>query len=493
MNTAKRWLGLAAAIAALALGPPARPGPAPVPGPGFNDLGVLPGGNFSEATGINQAGEVVGRSTLPLENFFVSHAFFWSEAAGLVDLGTLPGFDQSFAAAINDQRQVVGNSTNLLGMGHAFLFELDAQGGVLARHDLGTLPGGRGSAATAINNLGQVVGWSEIEVGDELEIHAFFWSEATGMVDLGTLPGGIQSFALGINDLATIVGVAATETGECRGFIFFPGQPGGLDSLLLQPPQGPEYVDLGSTIAYSVNNLGHVAGAVYRPGLSCLAVVAGRPLLWLDPESFEDLGLVPGGRRGHARGINIRDQVVGQADTATGELSRGFVSLPGGTIHDLSRPVGSQFLEVLDGSAINAAGQIAAFGSLGDGDAHALRLELCPANVTARLRVDARAPVFNRRRRTFTQRLRIRNVGGAPLQGGLVLALDNLPAAVMLLDAAGRTACAAPLGAPFVRLEVGGDGVLAAGETAIAVLEFQSPNRRAIGYVPRFLAGGTVP
>jgi probable HAF family extracellular repeat protein len=52
------------------------------------DLGVLPGGTFSEANGINSFGQVVGDGNINSEN---GHAFLWSKGLGLQDLGTLPG------------------------------------------------------------------------------------------------------------------------------------------------------------------------------------------------------------------------------------------------------------------------------------------------------------------------------------------------------------------------------------------------------------------
>ncbi len=67
-----------------------------------------------------------------------------------VDLGTLGG-NCSYANGINDKGQVVGKSYTSSGKSHAFLYTNGSM------TDLGTL-GGKSSYANGINNKGQVVG-----------------------------------------------------------------------------------------------------------------------------------------------------------------------------------------------------------------------------------------------------------------------------------------------------------------------------------------------
>jgi probable HAF family extracellular repeat protein len=67
----------------------------------FTDLTTLVGGDYSVATAINNAGQVVGSSNSP-------HATTWNGTTA-TDLGTLGG-NYSAALAINNTGQVAGHS-----------------------------------------------------------------------------------------------------------------------------------------------------------------------------------------------------------------------------------------------------------------------------------------------------------------------------------------------------------------------------------------------
>jgi len=194
---------------------------------GIRDLGILPGGDYSAAFAINDAGIVVGTSNTSTS----THAFSWTLTHGLSDLGTLPGTNASSALAINNQGQIAGSSG-----GHAVLWS----GGSI--QDLGTL-GGATSEAHGINEGGDIVGVSDTSSGP----HAFLW-KAGSMQDLGVLSGDSSSRADHINDSGMVVG-ASESSGGIRAFVWTSAagmQPLASDGIY--------------TEAFDVNNAGQVVG-----------------------------------------------------------------------------------------------------------------------------------------------------------------------------------------------------------------------------------------
>jgi probable HAF family extracellular repeat protein len=130
------------------------------------DLGSL-GGNYSQAFGINNVGQVVGFSSTSASPQQL-HAFVWDASTGMHDLGQLGGAD-TFATAINDGGDVVGYSANCTDTCHWRAFEWRADIGMQA------LPMSAGFTATlanAINEQGQVVGQCNLS---PTVAHACLW------------------------------------------------------------------------------------------------------------------------------------------------------------------------------------------------------------------------------------------------------------------------------------------------------------------------------
>jgi probable HAF family extracellular repeat protein len=108
----------------------------------------LPGADYTQAYGINDAGEVVGYSQIAS----TQHAIEW-KSGNLINLGGLPGASGSVATAINAAGQVVGYSF----FGSVSIATEWSDGVVIS---LEAQPGSAFSAGTAINDLGAAVGES---------------------------------------------------------------------------------------------------------------------------------------------------------------------------------------------------------------------------------------------------------------------------------------------------------------------------------------------
>ena len=173
---------------------------------GATDLGA---GVF--AMGINDAGEVIGSN---------GHAFVLANGQ-YQDLGTIPGADWSAAYGINDSGTVVGDGMTAGGAFRGIVWS--PQGSMQV---LGTF-GGSSSQATAINNGGEVVGFASLASGYQ---HAFSLTGAA-MTDLGTLGGG-SSYGYGVNDSGEIVGYSWLADGDTHAFVYSDGVMQDLNSMI---------------------------------------------------------------------------------------------------------------------------------------------------------------------------------------------------------------------------------------------------------------------
>ena len=281
------------------------------------DLGVLPGGNLAQATDINDAGQVVGfsRGSFPAYN----HAFLWENGV-MTDLGTPDVYSE--ARGINNAGDIVGVSTAFSGSNSAVMWK---NGALL---DLGTP--GDGSTATAINENSQVAG--EISYPGVVS-EAFIW-DAGIVVGLGTFPGGTVSQARDVNDVGQIVGWGPIQPYCCQTRAAFlwdggpllpleslgnPDDPDdvayGMNNIGLiagysSPPstgqravlwQGERLVeDLGWGKAHDVNDLAQVVG-----------VMGDTAFFWQDGNLI-DLEPLVTGLHCQAMAINEVGQVVGE-------------------------------------------------------------------------------------------------------------------------------------------------------------------------------------
>lgn len=174
---------------------------------------LIPRQTSSDVSAINNIGQVVG--TAYLNAIIANHAFFYNGSIA-TDLGTLGGND-SEATDINAAGQVAGTSRTTNGTFRGFLWS----GGLM--NDLGVLSNTYNRAqsyACCINDAGQVAGDSDVASNST---HALIWTDGV-MTDLGTL-GGLYSHAIAMNATGQVTGQSYTASGASNAQHAFLASP----------------------------------------------------------------------------------------------------------------------------------------------------------------------------------------------------------------------------------------------------------------------------
>lgn len=119
---------------------------------GFYNTNPLLNG-YTDASDINNAGQIVGTTLLPTQAGTVAPAgFIFDEATGLFTHLTVPGSSATSALGINDNGQIVGSYVSN-AISYGYLYD-QSTGLYTTLTDLD----GAATAATGINNAGQIVG-----------------------------------------------------------------------------------------------------------------------------------------------------------------------------------------------------------------------------------------------------------------------------------------------------------------------------------------------
>ncbi len=277
--------------------------------PATDDLGLLPGAASGSATGINNLGQVSGTAS----GFTDGSARAFRADPGnstLVNLGvfggTLSGLPSSFANGINDAGQITGAAT----------MPVDASCPGFLSHAYRTLPNGPLSTATdlgtlrvqncqfsvglAINASGQVAGWAS---SFESFQTAFLAPPGMPMQNLYSL-GGPISTSYGINNAGQVVGDSDLSANP-PGYSYYNG-------FLVNP--GASMEDLGTlggsySYAFGINNAGQIVGSSTTPGDT-----ASHAFLYQNGSIYDLNSLIPAGTGWvleNASAINDFGQIVG--------------------------------------------------------------------------------------------------------------------------------------------------------------------------------------
>ncbi len=221
----------------------------------FTSLGTLPGGNWSEAHGINALGQITGFWGNNLIGPW--QAFIW-ENGKMIDIGPSIGGLNNRALGINDIGAITGWWREDGGERLAFVWE---DGEV---NSLGPIPKGFSSTGQAINDLGNVAGDGKIVLddGETIVVQSFLWAE-NQMTNLGTLPDTTFTRARSINNQTRIVGYCHNQfLTDQAAFIWQDGVIAALNNLIPFDP------NLNLERAMGINNAGQIAVAARSDDLN---------------------------------------------------------------------------------------------------------------------------------------------------------------------------------------------------------------------------------
>ena len=351
------------------------------------DLGPLPGGRFSQASDVSDAGGVA--TGVSSDGRGIQHAVVWVGGRP-IDLRAAGAGLNSGAFGVNVWGRVSVQAEtptadpygeDFCGYGtHLSCRAARWQFGVLTM--LPTL-GGHNATVGNVNIAGQIPGVAETAIIDAtcatqvpfqvLRYKPVVWGPGPREVrQLPLLAGDTVGVAARINDRGQAVGF----TGSCGS------------SALLPLPFGPHAVlwesdgtvhDLGNlgaaavNIGLAINNRGQVVGASSL-AVDSTAFYRTDAFLWTRKQGMQDLGTLPGDIHSGATAINDAGEVVGLSGDGAGGL-RAFY-WQDGAMEDLNAMVSPDAsIYLLFATAISSNGVISGWGVLKDtGEVHGFRL-----------------------------------------------------------------------------------------------------------------------
>ena len=174
----------------------------------FTELPPLPGGAWSGASAISNAGRVAGFRSIG-EGVNPFNAFIWSAQRGFIDLGVMNG-PNSTAMDVNERGQVVGWTGSSVAHVLSFLWD---KGRLTLIPPVGS---GDTIIPRAINDGGAFVGTPLVQdKSGKMSGRAYIWKDGEVTI-LGPLPEFDTSGAWDLNDIAQVVGSNMTDWHSTR-------------------------------------------------------------------------------------------------------------------------------------------------------------------------------------------------------------------------------------------------------------------------------------
>jgi probable HAF family extracellular repeat protein len=293
-------------------------------------LGSL--GGTTQASAINDAGDVVGCSVTVVNGTSTLRAFLYRNGL-MTDIGSLTAGGTSCATDINNTGEITGRSTAATGESRAFLY----RNGTMT--SLGNL--GSSSEGNSIGNSGLIAGSGRDINGSYIGAFRYDRQLPQPQVDIGNLGGGIVTQSRSINAAGDIAGWAVNADSRGTSFLFQNGVLQDLGVIIGFPSQ-----------AMAINDLGQVVGS-RTPGGGYLYAAGSVTTL----PSLRGNGSSP-------HNLNNLTQIVGASWTESG--NHAFV-ITQGQIVDLNDAIvasspDKQFVTLDDATDINENGWIVADG-----------------------------------------------------------------------------------------------------------------------------------
>ena len=320
----------------------------------ITDLGALPENNNSAAGSINSRGWATGQSQSstidPVLGFPEFRAVLWKQGQ-IIDLGTLGSGTESLGIFLNDAGQVIGFSTinsepdpvGFFFQTHTFIWQ-NGQ-----KFDIGTLGGANTFPGASCSHPPEGMVWGQSATSTTPNpdtglptLDPYLWDHGK-MTDLGTLGGtfGFANCATSRHDVIGQSNLAGDAT--FHAFLWHNGKINDLGTL------GGD-----DSEAIWVNEAGVIAGSADLPTPGIHDAVR-----WKDGQIL-DLGTISGDACSRGRSINGRGQIVGGSSDCHNFL-HAFVWEEGGPMLDLNTliPPGSG-LQLTNAININDRGEILA-------------------------------------------------------------------------------------------------------------------------------------